>query len=58
MWAAEADIDEEVDSILAIGSYGQGHFEDGMLSQALTPFVTADQPFQPPSNILSSMKPH
>lgn len=29
MWAAEADIDEEVDSILAIGNYGQGHFEDG-----------------------------
>ncbi|EKM77681.1 hypothetical protein AGABI1DRAFT_114981 [Agaricus bisporus var. burnettii JB137-S8] len=28
MWAAEADIDEEVDSILAIGNYGQGHFED------------------------------
>lgn len=29
IWAAEADIDEDVDLSLAIGNYGQGHFEDG-----------------------------
>lgn len=30
LWAAEADIDEDVDLSLAIGNYGQnGHYEDG-----------------------------
>lgn len=29
LWAADADIDEEVDLSLAIGNYGQnGHFDD------------------------------
>jgi hypothetical protein len=40
MWAAEADIDEEVDSILAIGNYGQGHFEDGATSAAFRRLLT------------------
>lgn len=31
LWAAEADIDEEVDLAMTIGNYGQnGHFEDGL----------------------------
>lgn len=30
LWAAEADIDEDVDLSLAIGSFGpSGHYEDG-----------------------------
>jgi hypothetical protein len=30
LWAAEADIDEDVDLSLAIGNYGQnGHYDDG-----------------------------
>lgn len=29
IWATDADIDEDVDLSLAIGNYGQGHFEDG-----------------------------
>lgn len=33
IWATEADIDEDVDLSLAIGNYGQGHFEDGMSSR-------------------------
>lgn len=39
LWAAEADIDEDlqdVDLSLAIGSYAQnGHYEDGMVSSAI-----------------------
>jgi hypothetical protein len=30
LWAAEADIDEDVDLSLALGNYGQnGHYDDG-----------------------------
>jgi translation initiation factor 3 subunit L len=39
LWAAEADIDEDVDLSLAIGNYGQnGHYDDGEPEVSFTIF--------------------
>ncbi|KAF9465863.1 eukaryotic translation initiation factor 3 subunit 6 [Collybia nuda] len=47
LWAAEADLDEDVDLSLAIGNYGQnGHFEDAHIQQPQideTAFVAMQQ---------------
>jgi hypothetical protein len=51
LWAAEADIDEDVDLNLAIGSYGQSdRYDDGA-------FFKVYQPFSFNANCCSSSHP-
>ena len=60
IWAAEADLDEDVDLSLAIGNYGQNdHYEDCAYICNFHTFVDFDiASLQHLSHNLKSMNPH
>ena len=60
IWAAEADLDEDVDLSLAIGNYGQNdHYEDGVYICNFHTSVDFDVvSLQHLSHNLKSMNPH